>query len=390
MVYGVEVGMIQDLSPKDFLNITREKFRKMVREAKPLTCWYSITEECDLHCKFCFADSTKPWPDELTTQEIYALLDNIAEAGTQAIVFGGGEPTLREDLVEVMHYAARYKNMFVALNTHGQWLDRKYVTRLVNAGVSQVKVSVDGLKESHDWNRGEGTFDKCIQALKNCVDAGIKSVIWIATISQMNYDEIPQMVKMAMDLGVDICMVQLFPGGRWKGKTDLMLTREQVRDWQRYMVEQQNIYGWTRIQFEDRYQICEDCHALKVAADPYRIGDFTDTPAGCISGIWQYIINASGKVVIGDIVTPELEIGDLRQEKLSKIWRYSDLANLLRDRDKLKGRCGRCELRFVCGGCRRMAYSLTGDIMAPDPQCWYKPRLELEYDGRVQKAAKGS
>jgi len=382
--------MIQDLSPKDFLNITREKFRKMVREAKPLTCWYSITEECDLHCKFCFADSTKPWPDELTTQEIYALLDNIAEAGTQAIVFGGGEPTLREDLVEVMHYAARYKNMFVALNTHGQWLDRKYVTRLVNAGVSQVKVSVDGLKESHDWNRGEGTFDKCIQALKNCVDAGIKSVIWIATISQMNYDEIPQMVKMAMDLGVDICMVQLFPGGRWKGKTDLMLTREQVRDWQRYMVEQQNIYGWTRIQFEDRYQICEDCYALKVAADPSRVGDFTDTPAGCISGIWQYIINASGKVVIGDIVTPELEIGDLRQEKLSKIWRYSDLANLLRDRDKLKGRCGRCELRFVCGGCRRMAYSLTGDIMAPDPQCWYKPRLELEYDGRVQKAAKGS
>lgn len=382
--------MIDELSPQDFLNITREKFRKMVREAKPLMCWYSITEECDLHCKFCFADSTQPWEDELTTQEIYALLDNIAEAGTQAIVFGGGEPTLREDLVEVMHYAARYKNMFVALNTHGQWLDRKYVRGLVNAGISQVKVSVDGLKESHDWNRGEGTFDKCIQALKNCVDAGIKSVIWIATISQMNYDEIPQMVKMAMDLGVDICMVQLFPGGRWKGKTDLMLTREQVRDWQRYMVEQQNIYGWTRIQFEDRYQICEDCSALKVAADPYRIGDFTDTPAGCISGIWQYIINASGKVVIGDIVTPELEIGDLRQEKLSKIWRTSELANLLRDRDKLKGRCGRCELRFVCGGCRRMAYSLTGDIMAPDPQCWYKPRLELEYDGRVQKAAKGS
>lgn len=382
--------MIDELSPQDFLNITREKFRKMVREAKPLMCWYSITEECDLNCKFCFADSTQPWEDELTTQEIYALLDNIAEAGTQAIVFGGGEPTLREDLVEVMHYAARYKNMFVALNTHGQWLDRKYVRGLVNAGISQVKVSVDGLKESHDWNRGEGTFDKCIQALKNCVDAGIKSVIWIATISQMNYDEIPQMVKMAMDLGVDICMVQLFPGGRWKGKTDLMLTREQVRDWQRYMVEQQNVYGWTRIQFEDRYQICEDCYALRVAADPCRIGDFTDTPAGCISGIWQYIINASGKVVIGDIVTPELEIGDLRQEKLSKIWRTSELANLLRDRDKLKGRCGRCELRFVCGGCRRMAYSLTGDIMAPDPQCWYKPRLELEYDGRVQKAAKGS
>lgn len=146
--------MIEGLTPQEFLNITREKFRKMAREAKPLTCWYSITEECDLHCKFCFADSSKPWEDELTTHEVYALLDNIAEAGTQAIVFGGGEPTLREDLLEVMNYAARYKNMFVALNTNGQRLDRKYVRGLVNAGVSQVKVSVDGLKESHDWNRG--------------------------------------------------------------------------------------------------------------------------------------------------------------------------------------------------------------------------------------------
>ncbi|MBE0415742.1 MAG: radical SAM protein [Dehalococcoidia bacterium] len=382
--------MNQDLSPQDFLNITREKFRKMVKEAKPLMCWYSITEECDLRCKFCFADSGKPLEDELTTREVYHLLDNIAEAGTQAIVFGGGEPTLREDLLEVMHYAARYKNMFVALNTHGQWLDSNYVRGLVDAGISQVKVSVDGLKESHDWNRGEGTFEKCIQALKNCVDAGIESVIWIATISQLNYEEIPQMIKRAMDLGVAICMVQLFCGGRWKGRRDLMLTREQTRDWQRYLVEQAKIYGWERIQFEDRYQICEDECALRVAGNPCRIGDFMDTPCGCISGIWQYIINASGKVVVGDINTPEHEIGDLRKQRLSEIWHNSELANLLRDRDKLKGKCGRCELRFVCGGCRRMAYSVTGDIMAPDPQCWYKPKLEVESDIRVLQATESS
>ena len=379
--------MIGGLSPREFLEVTRDKFKRMVAEARPLMCWYSITEECDLHCKFCFADSHKPWDNELTTEEVYALIDNIAEAGTSAIVFGGGEPTLRPDLFDVMSYAARYKGMFVALNTHGQHLNRTYVRGLANAGVSQVKVSVDGLRESHDWNRGSGTWDKCIQALKNCVDIGIPSVIWIATISQKNFDEMPQMVKMAMDMGVDICMVQLFPGGRWKGRDDLMLTREQVRDWQRFMVEQQQVYGWTRIQFEDRYQICEDCHALEVAANPFRIGDFTDTPCGCVTGIWQYIISADGKVVIGDIITPELEIGDLRTERLSDIWRNSELAKRLRDRDKLKGNCGRCELRYVCGGCRRMAFSRTGDIMAGDPQCWYEPRLEMEHDSRVQEAA---
>lgn len=389
-MFGAEAGMIEGLTPEDFLNITREKFRKMVREARPLTCWYSITEECDLHCKFCFADSSKALPDELTTQEIYALLDNIAEAGTESIVFGGGEPTLRDDLLEVMNYGAKWKNMFVALNTNGQHIDRDYAHRLASAGASQVKVSVDGLRESHDWNRGRGTYDRCIEALKNCVEAGIGSVIWIATISQMNYHEVPEMVNTAMGLGVDICMVQLFPGGRWKGKTDLMLSREQVRDWQRFMAEQQQVHGWTRIQFEDRYQICEDCYALRVAANPQRIGDFTDTPVGCITALYQYIVNASGKVVVGDVVTPELEIGDLRQEKLSKIWRTSELARLLRDRDKLKGKCGRCELRFVCGGCRRMAYSVTGDVMGPDPQCWYESRLELEHDSRVQEAAESS
>jgi radical SAM protein with 4Fe4S-binding SPASM domain len=372
--------MLHGLSPQEFLNITRDKFLKMVKEPKPLTCWYSITEECDLRCKFCFADSGKPLDDELTTDEIYALLDNITEAGTRSIVFGGGEPTLRKDLLEVIRYAAYNKNMFVALNTHGQALDKPYVKKLVNAGISQVKISIDGLQESHDWNRGTGTFDKCIQALKNCVEARISTVIWIATISQMNYKEIPQMVKMATDLGADICMVQLFPGGKWSGKMDLMLSKDQVKEWQHYMVEQQKIHGWRRIQFEDRYQICEDECALKVASNPLTVGDFIDTPAGCISGIWQYIINASGKVVIGDIVTPELEIGDLRKQKLHDIWQNAPLAKCLRDRDQLKGKCGICELRYVCGGCRRMAFSMTGDIMAADPKCWYKPQLAASKD----------
>jgi radical SAM protein with 4Fe4S-binding SPASM domain len=151
------------------------------------------------------------------------------------------------------------------------------------------------------------------------------------------------------------------------------------------MVEQQKIYGWQRIQFEDRYQISEDSYALRVAADPDRVGDFTDTPCGCITGIWQYIIDASGKVVIGDIVTPELVIGDLRTQRLKDIWHNSELADRLRDREKLKGKCGNCELRYVCGGCRRMAFSHTGDIMEADPQCWYEPRLESRHDDRVQE-----
>jgi len=368
--------MKSNISPQDFLNITREKFNKAVSETKPLTCWFSVTEECDLQCKYCFADSGKPLKDELTTEEIYHLLDNIAEAGTQGISLGGGEPTLRKDLVDIVRYASRYKYMFVALNTHGQSLDKKYIHTLSRAGIRQIKVSIDGLQESHDWNRGQGTFDKCIQALKNCVDVGIPSVIWIATVSQANFEEVPEMIKQAMDLGTDIAMVEFLTLGRGKGQKDLILTREQTKEMQRYLFEQQKVYGWNRIQFEDRYQIAEDEHSMEVACDPNRPCVCGELPAGCINALWQYCITADGKVTAGDVLTaPELCIGDLRKEKLSDIWQNSELLHLLRDRDKLKGKCGRCELRFVCGGCRRRVYALTGDVMGPDPNCWYKPQL---------------
>lgn len=368
--------MINDIPPEEFLKITREKFQKMVKEARPITCWFNITEACDLKCKFCFADSHLPLENELSTKEILEMIDNISEAGTNAIVFGGGEPTLRKDLLQVANYAANRYDMFIALNTHGQSLiDKHYVSALESVGFSQIKVSVDGLEKTHDWNRGAGTFKKCIQALENCVTVGFPSIWLLATISKLNYGEVADIVKLGIDLGVQVGMVPLLPLGRGQAYKDLMLTKEQTREWQRLLFEQKELYGHDRVLFEDRYQICEDGCSLCVATDPDRIGTFIDSPSGCVTGIWQYLIGADGKVYVGDVMVPETEIGSLRQEKLSEIWEKSELVKLLKDRDKLKGKCGRCELRFVCGGCRRMVFGLTGDIMESDPKCWYKPRL---------------
>ncbi len=360
---------------EEILDITRRKFQKMVKEAEPYMCWYDVTEKCDLGCKLCFAASTnEPLEDELTTTEAHWLLDNIAQAGTRAIAFAGGEPTLREDLPDLIRYAVREKQMFVAINTNGQLLaDRKYVAALAQAGMQRVKVSVDGLQQSHDWNRGSGTFEKCIQALENCVEEGIPSRVFISTITQMNLGEVPRMIELALGLGADIFMIPVIPLGRAKAFKHLMLTKEQTREWQRYLFNQQKIYGVSKIQFEDRYQISEDEDALWVAIDPQSIGTFMDTPVGCTASIWQYMISANGKVFVGDVITPETEICDLREQRLSDVWHNSEVADSLRDRDKLKGKCGRCEYRFVCGGCRRQAFAATGDFMETDPQCWYEP-----------------
>lgn len=371
------IPLASDEDRQKFLNITRDKYYTMVNESQPLFCWFSLTEECDLRCKYCFADSTKPLEHELSTRECYQVLDNIEESGTTAVLFGGGECTLREDLLQIVDYAANKKGLFVGINTHGHKLvDRLFVQSLKLAGVSQIKIAVDGLQESHDWNRGKGAYAKCMQALQNCVDVGIESVQAIATISKKNHAEVPEMIKRDMEMGITSAQFPLLPVGRGKQCKDLMLSKEELRDWQQYMFEQQKIHGVYSIQTEDRYQITEAKGALMVAANPDRNQGYGDTPAGCICGIWSYAISADGKAYIGCTITPELEICNLKEQKLSDVWHNSELIKLMRDRDQLKGKCGRCEYRFVCGGCRRMTFAETGDLKAEDPACWYKPLMK--------------
>ncbi len=363
---------------EEFLDITRRKFQKMAKEASPLECWYSVTERCNLHCKVCFSNSGKPWEDELTTTEAHRLLDNIAQAGTRTIVFGGGEPTLREDLLDLACYAAQWKQMAVAVNTNGLLLDRKYVAALAQAGVMQVRISVDGLQQSHEWNRGRGTFERAIQAIKNCVAEGIPSVVMASIICQLNHKEVPELVKLALGLGASSVIMPLIPEGRGKPFEYLTLTKEQTRDWQRYLFKQQKAYGVNKIQFQQFCMISEDRFALEVAANPDRIGTHVDTPIGHADGMYQYAISANGKVYLVGTFTPELFLCDLREQRLSEVWHNSELINLLQDRDKLEGKCGRCEYRFVCGGSRRRAFLYTADVMAEDPKCWYEPTEEAE------------
>ncbi len=359
------LNLQQDLSKDQFVSVTRDKYKAALAKSQPLYAWFSITEKCDLRCKLCFADSGKPLDNELTTQEVKAIIDNIADSGTKAIVFGGGEPLVREDLLEIISYTSRY--MAVSINTNGFSLTPDYAWDLREAGAFQVKVSVDGLKSTHDWNRGKGSFERAISAIKNCREAGINSVVMIPTVHKTNLREIPDLTAMAMDLGAIFTIVEFLPLGRGRNHKDLMLSPEQTRELQFYLLEARKKYGAHKILFENRCLITEEKELLKTCGDPDQSDGFC---LGCAYGIFQYCINATGHVVAADVLT--LEAGDLKKESLRDIWHNSKLLKQERDRDNLKGKCGRCEYKFVCGGCRRRAYALTGDFMAADPGCWRK------------------
>ena len=357
-----------------FVDITREKFYRAVAGCKPLFAWFSLTDACNLDCKYCFnadvkycsPDSPGPVHHELSTEEVFNIVDNIAEAGTEIVMFAGGEPTLREDLVDIVRYAS--SRMRVAMNSNGYLLDERLCRDLAEAGLSQVKISVDGMEKNHDWNRGEGSFQRTMDALRNLVKVGIPTVMLIMTLTRLNYDELEAMVELSMSMGVDFTMVEFLPLGRASERKEWTLTKEQLERAQRYLVEAQQRYGWQRVAFENRYIVAEDEYCKKICADPNEPCGFYDFCVGCITGIYSYCITASGKVAAGDIMT--LEVGDLRKERLKDIWENAELFKLIRSRENLKGRCGKCQYRYICGGCRRRAYTYTGDIMATDPGCW--------------------
>ena len=359
----------------DLLSITREKFNQAVKEAKPLFCYFSVTEACNLNCKYCGSDSKKPLDNELTTEEVYDVLDNIAEACTMAVLLAGGEPTSRKDLLQIARYGAAHR-LRMAVNTHGHFIDKEYAWKLRDAGVLEVKVSIDGLEETHDANRGEGSFKRAIEALKNCKMVGIPFVEMAATISRVNYHELKDIVNLALELEVGIIANEFSPIGRPTGMFDLILTREQRREMQRYLLKTRKALGWRKVNFEDIYVVSEDEETKGICADQCRSCGYHDFNVGCISGIYAYSITAEGKVIGGDIIFPGdvarypgLVIGDLRKERMSDIWRNSEVLDLFRNRDNLKGKCGSCKYKYICGGCRRRAY-LTGDVMGEDPSCW--------------------
>ncbi len=358
---------------KDFIEITREKYYRAAANAKPLFAWFSLTDACNLDCKYCFADahyhppgSTEKILDPLNTKEVCDVIDNIHQADTEIVMFAGGEPTLREDLVDIVRYTST--RMSAAMNTNGVACDERLCKALADAGLAQVKVSVDGMEEHHDWNRGGGSFQRVIDAARNFKKAGVPKVVLILTLSSVNYEDLEEVVETSMGLGVDFTMVEFLPLGRASERKEWALTREQLKRAQQTLFDAQKRFGWQRVAFENRYIVGDDEHCKAVCADPNRPANFYDFCVGCISGLYSYCILASGKVVAGDIMT--LEVGDLRRERLRDIWKNAEIFKTLRNRENLKGKCGRCPYRYVCGGCRRRAYAYTGDLMAADPGCW--------------------
>ncbi len=168
----------------------------------PFLVVWDFTSRCNLKCKHCYANAGKAAPDELTTEQAKEVVDQLDKAGVVAVALSGGEPTLREDFLEIASYIHR-KGMYVSVASNGTLITKEFAKRMKDAGVGYIEISLDHTNpEIHDEFRGvKGAWKRTVEGIRHCVEAGITTGI-ATTVTKYNYDNIPEMIKLAQKLRV--------------------------------------------------------------------------------------------------------------------------------------------------------------------------------------------
>ncbi|MCD6320300.1 MAG: heme b synthase [Candidatus Desulfofervidaceae bacterium] len=339
-----------------------------------LLAW-ELTKRCNLACKHCRAEAIdKPIPGELTTEEAKAILEDIATFAQPIIILTGGEPLMREDLLELAAYGTE-KGLRMVLATNGTLLTPQWVKDLKRAGIKRVSISIDGATATaHDTFRGvKGAFERTMAGIEALKTGGLEFQI-NTTITKTNLQEISAIQEIAIKLGaVAHHIFLLVPMGRAEHLMNEVITPQEYEDVLSWLVEQR---GRLPIQVKatcapQYYRILRQKAKEKGEKVTFATHGLDAVTRGCLAGMGFCFVSSMGKVQTCGYL--EVECGDVRKEPLSQIWRNSEIFNKLRDKKQYKGKCGQCEYWQVCGGCRARAYALTGDYLAQEPMCLYQP-----------------
>ncbi len=348
---------------------------KIIPQGLRLIAW-ELTKRCNLACKHCRAEATKgPAGNELTTGEIKGILDDIVSFSHPIIILTGGEPLLREDLLEIASYGTNL-GLRMVLATNGTLLDKGWANALMDVGIKRVSISLDGATaKSHDEFRGlNGAFDLSLKGIDALRSVGLDFQI-NATVTKSNLDEISAIKDLAVKLSaVAYHIFLLVPMGRGSILKDELISAEEYERVLTWLAEQR---GKAPLQVKatcapQYYRILRQKAKEKGEKVTFNTYGLDAVTRGCLGGIGFCFISDEGKVQPCGYLN--IECGDVRKNPLSDIWENSIIFNNLRDRRKYKGKCKYCEYWHVCGGCRARAYALTGDYLKAEPLCLYQPR----------------
>ncbi len=339
-----------------------------------LVAW-ETTRNCNLACVHCRASATSgPYSGELDTEAAFNLLDQIAEVSKPIIILTGGEPLLRTDIFEIAaHGTALGLRMVMAPN--GTMITSENASKMVDAGIKRISISLDGASsQTHDSFRAvPGAFEGALRGIQMARRAGLEFQI-NTTVTQANLDQIPKILDLAEKLGaVAHHIFLLVPTGRGKYIVDQAIDARQYEDTLNWFYDQRDK---TKLQLKATcaphyYRILRQRARAEGIEVTYKTHGLDAVTRGCLAGTGFCFISHRG------IVQPcgflDLNCGDVTKNTFSQIWHESEVFAKLRDVSLLEGKCGRCQYRRVCGGCRARAYEATGNFLAEEPLCLYQP-----------------
>lgn len=361
---------------------TPVRTRRGAGMVKPVVIW-NLTRRCNLKCRHCYTVSADVhFPGELTHDQAMANVADMETMGIYALILSGGEPLDRFDFFDIARAARPFTRM-LALSTNGTKIHGENADKIEEIGFDYVGISIDGIGKTNDWFRGvDGAFDDAVRGVQACKARGIKVGLRF-TLTQDNAEQLPDLLKLCEDEGVDkFYLSHLVYAGRgdknrgedamhshtrraldllidhaWAGATGAGYPLDIVTG--NNDADAVYMMNWARQQgFSD--------------AKLDNLRDHLEAWGGNSSGLGVANIDPQGKVH-PDTYWSDYTIGSVKDTPFSALWTGDDpmLAQLRTRPRPLKGRCGACAHQSICGGNTRIrALQLTGDPWAEDPACY--------------------
>jgi len=323
----------------------------------PLTINWAVTNRCNFKCRHCYS-RTDP-SEELDTRTLFACIEKIVSAGVLSINFGGGEPLLRKDLLEISAFAAGL-GLRVSMNSNGYLIDRERALGLKAAGFSKVGISLDShVADVHDNFRGiSGSHEKAVAALAYLREARIKTSI-STVICRINHHSIQEVIAFAVGHGVHQLNFHNFKcsGLGYSNKDELDLS---AQEWKEFYI--------------NAMEAKQEVKDLEISLDDpiiASLGMKTETDSlvkGSVCGKLSLNIKSNGDITPCGFIP--IVIGNIVSDELKHVWNTSPVLDRMRNK-KPTGKCSTCKSYEDClGGCSARALALTGDFNNPDPHCW--------------------
>jgi len=354
-------------------------------EERPFLVIWETTQACDLacvHCRACAQPRRNPL--ELSTEEAKRLIDEVATLQAPVFVLTGGDPLKRPDVFDLVEYATSRKVRISLTPSATPLLTREAIAELKRRGLARLAISLDGPDAAvHDhFRRVPGSFDWTLHAVRWAHEVELPVQI-NTTITRHNLPDLDRMIALMHELGIVLWSVFfLVPTGR--GSTSDLISAEEFEQVFAKMFETSQHAAFdiksTEAQHYRRY-VLQRRTELKRSGNGCGLkpvfGGLTPdgvgrAPKGLNDGKGFVFISHQGDVFPSGFLP--LKAGNIRQQSLTEIYRHSPLFVSLRRTENLKGKCGVCEFREVCGGSRARSYALTGDPFAEEPCCIWQPK----------------